>query len=89
MILSLLGATRDQVGRRRRYDRRCRVVAWLTLGGIAPVTCCHSCRLVASPQRRGAALVINIIVLVIVSAATRAAAPVEEDLTKEYATLPT
>jgi hypothetical protein len=34
------------------------------------------------------ALVINIIVMIVVSAATRTAEPVQEDLAKEYAELP-
>jgi len=65
------------------------VVAWLTLGGMTtgdllpflPQSWHHLN--VGMP-----ALVINVIVLVIVSAATRTAEPVEEDLTKDYAALP-
>jgi SSS family solute:Na+ symporter len=65
------------------------VVAWLTLGGMTtgdllpflPQSWHHLN--VGMP-----ALVLNVIVLVIVSAATRAAEPVEEDLAKEYAALP-
>ena len=65
------------------------VVAWLTLAGMStgdllpflPQSWHHLN--VGMP-----ALVINVIVLVVVSAATRTAEPVEEDLTREYAALP-